>query len=131
RSAQMPKPDPRIVSAARLQHAKKYPAAEAIYLQILRKEPRHPDARFLLGLLLHQTARHEAAVDELRQAIAIQPGNADFRRTLIETDRNRGIPMPAFCWDFFCIRPPGMRQPSMSFARRLPFSRVTPTFAGH
>jgi protein O-GlcNAc transferase len=81
----MSKPDPRIVTAARLQHARNYPAAEAIYLQILQKEPQHPDARFLLGLLFHQTARHEAAFDQLRQAISLQPANTDFRKTLVET----------------------------------------------
>ena len=45
--------------------------AEALYRRILDLVPRHFDALHLLGVVCHQTARQEAAVDFLRKAIAI------------------------------------------------------------
>ena len=35
--------------------------AEEIYLQVLQQDPRHHDALHLLGLVYHQTGRHDEA----------------------------------------------------------------------
>jgi Flp pilus assembly protein TadD len=45
-------------------------AAERIYRQLLRDEPRHVFALHALGLLCHQSGRSDAAVDLISQAIA-------------------------------------------------------------
>ncbi|MCL6501197.1 MAG: tetratricopeptide repeat protein [Pirellulales bacterium] len=47
--------------------------AEAVYRAVLRIAPRHPDALHLLGVLLRQTGRVQAAVASLRRAAAIAP----------------------------------------------------------
>jgi len=75
--------DSRIPNAARLQKQKKYPEAEQIYRQILRNQPRDPDALLLLGLLLHETARSAEAVDAMKRAITAQPGRIEIHQTLV------------------------------------------------
>ena len=74
--------DPRITSAARLQHQKNYPAAEQIYRAVLATQPRNADAMLLLGLLLHETHRNDLAVEMLRRAAGIQRNRIDIRQTL-------------------------------------------------
>jgi tetratricopeptide (TPR) repeat protein len=49
------------------------PDAESLYRQILLVEPRHVEARHLLGALAHQTGRHEVAISLIRGAIALSP----------------------------------------------------------
>lgn len=44
--------------------------AEACFQQVLAAEPDNPDALHLLGVVAHQTARHDAAVALIRQAIS-------------------------------------------------------------
>jgi protein O-GlcNAc transferase len=44
--------------------------AEQLYRQILRADPRHADALHFLGVLSHQTGRHDIAVDLIGKAIA-------------------------------------------------------------
>src|SRR5438874_495884 len=43
--------------------------AEACFQHALAAEPDHPDALHLLGVVAHQSARHEVAVALIRQAI--------------------------------------------------------------
>jgi predicted O-linked N-acetylglucosamine transferase (SPINDLY family) len=47
--------------------------AEALYRQILQSEPRHADARHLLGVLAHQAGRSDLAIPYIQQAIQLQP----------------------------------------------------------
>lgn len=47
--------------------------AEGIYRQVLKDDPRNPDAMQLLGLLEHQSGKHESAVELIRKAITISP----------------------------------------------------------
>jgi tetratricopeptide (TPR) repeat protein len=75
--------DPRIANAARFQQQKNYPAAEQIYRRILSVEPKNVDGLLLLGLLLHETSRHEESVTMLRRALAVQPHRAEVRQTLV------------------------------------------------
>jgi len=63
------------VFAAALQHhrAGRLAEAEAAYRQILAVQPRHTDARQLLGLLAHQTGRNDLAMQLLVEVVAIDP----------------------------------------------------------
>ena len=56
--------------------------AEAIYRQILDREPNHADALQLLGVVAHQVGRNEIAVDLIRRAIAVNPAVADYHSNL-------------------------------------------------
>jgi protein O-GlcNAc transferase len=75
--------DPRLGTAARFQQAKNYSAAEQIYRQILQTQPKNADALLLLGLLLHETGRHEPAIEALRKALRSQPNQPEIRQTLV------------------------------------------------
>jgi len=52
--------------------------AEALYRQVLAQQPRHADARHMLGLLYYQTNRAESAAASIAEALAINPKNADY-----------------------------------------------------
>lgn len=45
--------------------------AESLYRQILAREPNHADATHLLGVLAHQKGQHEAALELIGRAIAL------------------------------------------------------------
>src|ERR1051325_6653205 len=47
--------------------------AESLYHQVLRLQPRQPDALHLIGLLAHQAGRHEAALPWIEQATRVMP----------------------------------------------------------
>jgi Tfp pilus assembly protein PilF len=47
--------------------------AESLYRQILASKHDHVDALHLLGILMHQTGRHETGIGLIRKASAIQP----------------------------------------------------------
>ena len=53
-----------------------------MYRGILNAEPRHADALHLLGVLAGQTGRKEAAVDFIRQSIAVRPDHAEAHKNL-------------------------------------------------
>ncbi len=46
--------------------------AEPLYKQALNLNPEHPDALHLLGVLCSQTGRHEEAIEQIGQAIAVK-----------------------------------------------------------
>lgn len=52
--------------------------AEAGYRELLSQNPRHADTLHLLGILYHQTDRHEEAAQIIAKAIALDPDNADY-----------------------------------------------------
>ena len=58
--------------------------AQAIYLDILKKQPTHCESLHLLGVIAHQTNNHQLAVDLIGKAIDLCPHNAAFYN-------NRGI----------------------------------------
>ncbi|HMD53211.1 MAG TPA: tetratricopeptide repeat protein [Phycisphaerae bacterium] len=64
--------------------------AEAIYLQILRLEPKQPDALHLLGMIELQTGRGQRAVDLIKQAIDIDPSAAVYYNNLGLALQDRG-----------------------------------------
>ncbi len=79
----MPPSDTRLADAHRLHQAKQYPAAERAYRYLLARQPNDVDALLLLGTLLHETGRHEAAVDTLRHGVAVTHRSADLRRAMV------------------------------------------------
>jgi protein O-GlcNAc transferase len=56
--------------------------AEAIYRQVLEREPDHPDALNLLGLLAHQVGKSEAAIQLIARAIAIDDRNPGYHNNI-------------------------------------------------
>lgn len=56
--------------------------AEALYRQLLAREPGHSPCLHLLGLLCHQSKRHKLAVELISQALAAEPNNADYLNNL-------------------------------------------------
>jgi tetratricopeptide (TPR) repeat protein len=58
--------------ALALHQAGRLKEAEAGYRQALAEQPGNPDALHFLGLVAHQSGRHEDAIDLIRQAIAVR-----------------------------------------------------------
>lgn len=56
--------------------------AETQYRQVLALDPRQPDALHLLGMLAHQTGHSDSALQLIREAIHVQPENAQFHNNL-------------------------------------------------
>lgn len=56
--------------------------AEAVYNQVLAREPGNLSALQLLARLYYETGRHPQAAQALRRAIAVQPGNAELHSNL-------------------------------------------------
>src|SRR5580693_8619177 len=53
------------------------PAAESLYRQVLARQPDHPGALHMLGILIcNEHGRAEEAVQLLRRAIAAEPAGA-------------------------------------------------------
>ncbi|MDA1090048.1 MAG: tetratricopeptide repeat protein [Proteobacteria bacterium] len=56
--------------------------AEAVYRQVLDIDPGHAEANHLLGVVAHQTARVELAVELISKAVQAMPGNAIYHLNL-------------------------------------------------
>ncbi|MBF0138188.1 MAG: tetratricopeptide repeat protein [Magnetococcus sp. DMHC-1] len=67
-----------------------WPAAEALYRQILAILPNHADTLHLLGVLHHQTGHHKEAVQSILQAIALVPDHAEAHNNLGNVYRHLG-----------------------------------------
>ncbi len=52
--------------------------AQALYTQVLDKEPNHVDALHLSGVAAFQCGNYQEAADLIERAIALRPGSADF-----------------------------------------------------
>ena len=65
-------------SAYSLHREGKLAQAEAHYRQLLSSQPQYVDALHLLGVLCHQTGRHQEASDLIAAAININPRNSDY-----------------------------------------------------
>jgi len=75
-----------------LQHhcAGKLAEAEALYRQILAVEPNHAGTLHLLGVVAHQTGRHEIALEAICHAIRLKANNAGAHAHLGEVYRAIG-----------------------------------------
>ena len=56
--------------------------AEQYYRRVLQHNPDHPDALHLLGYLASLANNHNAAIDLIRKAIALQPDNKSSPNTV-------------------------------------------------
>ncbi|MEK7412465.1 MAG: tetratricopeptide repeat protein [Planctomycetota bacterium] len=67
-----------------LQHhqAGRLQEAEALYRQILKIQPAHPDAIHLLGMIAYQVGQHQVAIDYISRAITLNPHVAEFQGSL-------------------------------------------------
>jgi predicted TPR repeat methyltransferase len=61
--------------------------AEAIYKQIVHKQPSHADAQHLLGVIHHQTGKHDLAYTHIAHAISLNSKAALFHNNLGEVCR--------------------------------------------
>jgi protein O-GlcNAc transferase len=68
--------------AQQLERKGKLAAAERLYRELLARQPRHPVALHLLGLLCHRTGRSREALELVKQSIAADPSVADFHCNL-------------------------------------------------
>ncbi|KAA3447679.1 sulfotransferase [Mesorhizobium sp. SARCC-RB16n] len=85
--------------ALQLHQAGRRQEAEAIYRQVLARQPKHAAAAHFLGLLLHQTGRSEEGMDLLEQSVQLQPTSPDFLNNLGTVMRDLGRVTAAI--DFF------------------------------
>ena len=82
-------------------------AAEQIYRQILAVEPNHADALHLLGVIAHQTGKHEVAVETIRRAIGLKGNVAAFHVNLGNALMTKGSstrPSPPTAGHWNCSR---------------------------
>jgi predicted TPR repeat methyltransferase len=56
--------------------------AQAVYRHILATDPNDADALHLLGVVLHQSGDHAAAIESIRQAIVLNPQVAQYHNNL-------------------------------------------------
>lgn len=68
--------------ALKLHQSGQFQKAESIYNQILKENPKHPDALNLSGLIAHQTGNNIKAADLINEAILNSPENPDFHYNL-------------------------------------------------
>ncbi len=72
-----------LVSEALLHHqAGRLGEAEAVYLELLRRDPQHAEASHLLGVVLHQRGDAPAAEIHIRRAIDRSPDNPAYHANL-------------------------------------------------
>jgi len=69
-------------SALAHHQAGRLPEAEAIYRQILKAQPNHPDALHLLGMIAYQTGKNDIAVELISKAISAESSNPIYYSNL-------------------------------------------------
>ena len=77
-------------TALRHHQAGRLPQAEAIYREILGREPGNADALHLLGVIALQKGRHQDAIGLIRQAIAANPAMPQSHLNLGKALRESG-----------------------------------------
>jgi protein O-GlcNAc transferase len=58
------------------------PAAADVYKELIRRNPDHAHALYLLGCLVRNTGNHLAAIDLLRRALAVSPKVPEYHHAL-------------------------------------------------
>ena len=76
--------DQRLDDGLRLHQRGEFERAEAIYRNVLRQQPDHPEALHLLGVLLHQRGAGEEAVATIERALEKDPQSADATYNLAD-----------------------------------------------
>lgn len=81
-----PRPTPRqtalIQQGLGLHQQRRFPEAERCYQNVLRENPRHPDALNLMGLLAVEANRVDIAIDYLQKAAALLPDQPMYLNNL-------------------------------------------------
>ena len=74
---------PEMLAIATTHHrAGRMAEADRAYREVLRMDPRHPNAWHFLGLLASQIGKQEEASEYLQRAIQLRPDDAAFHRNL-------------------------------------------------
>ena len=76
--------------AAQHHQAGRLAEAEALYQQVLQKEPDHPSATHMLGGLAYQDGKNELAVKLISRALKLQPDLAEACNNLGATQEALG-----------------------------------------
>jgi len=79
-----------LASAVRQHEAGELAAAETLYRDVLAREPEHPDALHLLGLIAQAAGDYTSAAASIRRALALRPGEAVFHYNLANVLRDAG-----------------------------------------
>jgi len=79
-----------LAAAVRQHEAGELAAAETLYRDVLARDPAHPDALHLLGLVAHAAGDFAAAVTGIQRALALRPGEAVFHYNLANVLRDAG-----------------------------------------
>jgi predicted Zn-dependent protease len=80
-----------LLTAAVQQHeAGELVTAENLYHQVLKRDPAHPDALHLLGLIAHATGNFMSAIESIRKALVLRPEEAVFHYNLANVLRDAG-----------------------------------------
>ncbi|HJX17002.1 MAG TPA: tetratricopeptide repeat protein [Acidiferrobacterales bacterium] len=79
-----------LATAVRQHEAGELAAAETLYREVLARDPAHPDALHLLGLVAHTAGDFAAAAACIRHALALRPGEAVFHYNLANVLRDAG-----------------------------------------
>jgi len=80
--AATPSPEQLLAQATALHQQGQWPRAEALYREVLRRQPAHPTALHRLGVLAMQTGHVAPALSLLEQARAGAPDDADLHSNL-------------------------------------------------
>ncbi len=76
--------------AVKLHQAGNLQQAEQLYRQVLRVDPRQPDALNLLGVLANQVGKPEAGIELIAQAVALKPAEPEFHNNLAAAHKAAG-----------------------------------------
>ncbi len=85
-----PQPSEILNKAVTFHQAGRLAEARSLYEQLLTRQPQHPDALHLLGVLLGQQGDRLAAVDMIRRAIVQQPTIASYHNNLANALKDTG-----------------------------------------
>ena len=80
----------RFTTALMHHRAGRWADAESMYRNVMRTDPHHADAVHLLGVIALQQGRNLEAIEQIQQAIAISPRNAEFHCNLAAAHRACG-----------------------------------------
>lgn len=86
--------------AQQLHQAGRLSEAQRVYQEILRHDPRHPDATHYLGLIAWQSGRRDAGIRLIRKAITLRPAYPEALSNLGAALAEAGRPRDALgCFD--------------------------------
>ena len=85
--AQLMRVEDALDRALKLMAAGRIPRAEALAREVVQARPRNPDARNVLGVILHRAGRLEEAMKSIREGIRLNPDVPNYYCNLGEMER--------------------------------------------